>query len=90
MATKSKKTSETKPEAKCPISREDFVAKAPAGLTVAIGGQNVIAERKEFSTGSFGWYANGKIMIEIDGQPVKVQVGLNLTVVGSKELNGKA
>jgi hypothetical protein len=41
---------------------------------------------KEFSTGSLGWYLNGKTTIEIDGKPVAVQIGLNLTIVGSKEL----
>jgi hypothetical protein len=41
---------------------------------------------KEFSTGSLGWYLNGKTMVEVDGLPVAVQIGLNLTVVGSKEL----
>jgi len=40
---------------------------------------------KEFSTGSFGWYLNGKILVPIDGKNVSVQVGMNLTVVGSKE-----
>jgi len=40
---------------------------------------------KEFSTGSFGWYLNGKIVVTVDGKPCSVQVGMNLTVVGSKE-----
>jgi len=38
-----------------------------------------------FSTGSFGWYYNGKTTVMVDGKPLSVQVGLNLTVVGSKE-----
>jgi hypothetical protein len=40
---------------------------------------------KPFSTGSFGWYLNGKTVIEIDGKAVSVQIGMNMTVVGSKE-----
>ena len=44
------------------------------------------AEVKEFSTGSFGWYLNGKTTIEINGKQVSVQIGMNLTVVGSKDL----
>ena len=43
------------------------------------------ADKKAFSTGSFGWYLNGKTVIQVDGKPLNVQVGLNLTVVGSKE-----
>ena len=44
-----------------------------------------LADVKEFSTGSFGWYLNGKIVVNVDGKPCSVQVGMNLTVVGSKE-----
>jgi hypothetical protein len=46
----------------------------------------MIAEVKEFSTGSLGWYLNGKTTVEVGGTPVSVQIGLNLTIVGSKEL----
>jgi hypothetical protein len=54
-------------------------------MRVAINGQEMLAEVKSFSTGSFGWYLNGKIVATIDGKPVSVQIGMNLTVVGSKE-----
>ena len=33
-----------------------------------------------------GWNVNDKVSIEIDGKPVTVQIGMNLTIVGSKEL----
>ena len=68
-----------------PIGRADFRSKAKA-VSVTIGEQKLIADVKEFSTGSLGWYLNGKTTIEIDGVPVSVQIGLNLTIVGSKEL----
>ena len=45
----------------------------------------MIAEVKEFSTGSLGWYLNAKTSVRIGDTPVSVQVGLNLTIVGSKE-----
>ena len=44
------------------------------------------AEVKEFSTGSLGWYLNGKTSIDVGGKLVSVQIGMNLTIVGSKEL----
>jgi hypothetical protein len=69
----------------CPVTREQFRTGAKA-VPISIGGTTMLAEPKEFSTGSLGWYLNGKVVIEIDGTPVSVQVGLNLTVVGSKEL----
>ncbi len=69
----------------CPISREQFRSKAKP-VTVTINGAPQQAAVKEFSTGSLGWYLNGKTTIEVDGVPVSVQIGLNLTIVGSKEL----
>jgi len=69
----------------CPISRADFRAQAKP-LSIQIAGVPQVAEVKEFSTGSLGWYLNGKTIIEIDGTPVQVQLGLSLTIIGSKEL----
>ena len=69
----------------CPVTRVQFTEKAEA-LKVVINGQELLADPKEFSTGSFGWYLNGKIIVPIDGKNVSVQIGMNLTVVGSKEL----
>ena len=70
---------------KCPISRPDFLAKAEP-LKIDIGGQMLLAEPREFSTGSFGWYVNAKSTATVDGKPLSIQVGMNLIVVGSKEL----
>lgn len=69
----------------CPISRADFRTKAKP-ITVTIGGIPQIAEVKEFSTGSLGWYVNGRTTIEIDGLPVSVLINASLVIVGSKEL----
>lgn len=71
---------------RCPVSRERFKAKAPVTQAVTIGGFPLAAVRKEFSTGSFGYYAQGKVTLEIDGEAVDFQVGLNVTAVGSKDL----
>jgi len=68
----------------CPITRADFLAKAEP-LKIDINGFPMLAEPREFSTGSFGWYVNGKAQQIIDGKAVSVQVGMNLIVVGSKE-----
>jgi hypothetical protein len=68
----------------CPLTRAQFLEKAEP-VKITINGQEIIADRREFSTGSFGWYYNGKVNISVDGKPLSVQIGLNLTVVGSKE-----
>ena len=67
------------------ITREQFRAKAPS-VKVVITGKEFEVGKKEFSTGSLGWYLNDKMDVEIDGVKVKVQIGMNLTVVGSKDL----
>ncbi len=72
----------------CPISRAEF-HKTAQPVKVVINGVEMIAEVKEFKTGSFGWYLNGKTTLPVGGKTVTVQVGANLTVVGSKELPGK-
>ena len=68
----------------CPISKTQFLDKAES-VKVTINGQEMTADKREFSTGSFGWYINGKTTIQVDGKPLSVQIGMNLTVVGSKE-----
>jgi hypothetical protein len=69
----------------CPVSRAEFLANAKP-VSVNVNGVPLTAEVKEFSTGSLGWYLNGKSQIEVAGKVVTVQIGMNLTVVGSKEL----
>jgi hypothetical protein len=72
------------PKSACPISQSQFLDKAEP-LKVSINGQEMLAEVKSFSTGSFGWYLNGKTVVTVDGKAVSVQIGMNLTIVGSKE-----
>jgi hypothetical protein len=72
------------PKTSCPVSLTQFLEKAEP-VKVTINGQELLAEVKQFSTGSFGWYMNGKTVVQIDGRPVSVQIGMNLTIVGSKD-----
>jgi hypothetical protein len=69
----------------CPITRAEFREGAKP-MQVTINGAPMTADVKEFSTGSLGWNINGKIQVDVGGKPVNVQVGLNLTIVGSKDL----
>lgn len=71
------------------LTRDQFRAHAQP-VVVVINGKEFKVPRKEFSTGSLGWYLNEKMDVTIDGVDVKVQIGLNLTIVGSKELPGAA
>ena len=69
----------------CAIGRKEFKENAQP-VTFEIAGTPVTAEPREFSTGSFGWYFTGKVNIMVNGKSLPVQVGCNLTVVGSKEV----
>jgi hypothetical protein len=55
-------------------------------MVIVINGKEYTAIPKEFSTGSLGWNVNDKINVDIGGTLVTVQIGMNLTIVGSKEL----
>jgi hypothetical protein len=68
----------------CPISRADFKAKAKP-VTITIGNVPHLAEVKNFSTGSFGWYLNARTTIDVDGTLVPVLINTSLIIVGSKE-----
>jgi hypothetical protein len=55
-------------------------------VEVVINGIPMTADVKEFSTGSLGWYLTGKTNLKVGEKTVSVQIGMNLTIVGSKEL----
>ena len=69
----------------CPVTRAEFLQNAQP-VEVVVNGVPLVAEVKEFSTGSLGWYLNGKTTVRVNDKPVSVQIGMNMTVVGSKDL----
>lgn len=73
------------PKTNCPVTRAEFHAQAKP-VELLINGVPMHAEVKEFSTGSLGWYLNGKSSIKVGDKMVTVQIGMNMTIVGSKEL----
>jgi hypothetical protein len=76
------------PKTVCPINRDQFTDQAKP-LEIIINGEKMHVPVKEFSTGSLGWYLNKKMDIKIGDVPVSVQIGLNMTIVGSKDLKPK-
>jgi hypothetical protein len=67
------------------ITRAQFAASATP-VTVTVGTRALDALPREFSTGSLGYQANGKAILVIDGVPTLCQVGVTVTVIGSKTL----
>lgn len=55
---------------------------APPSITVAVDGQTIVGDKKEFSSGSVGWNVTGKVVIG----GVKCQVSANIIIVGSKDV----
>lgn len=68
-----------KKEKQCPTQKQ--LDEARSAITVAVEGQNVIGDKKEFSSGSVGWNSNGKVVI--DG--LACQVSCNVIIIGSKD-----
>ena len=71
----------------CPITREQFKTQAKA-MKVVINDVPMVAQAKEFSTGSLGWGISNKISVAVGDTEVMVQMSLNITIVGSKDLPG--
>ena len=55
---------------------------APNALSVSVGDDRLLTSSKVFSSGSVGYYGNGKITVA--GQ--QYQVGVTITLIGSKPL----
>lgn len=70
------------------ISRVDFQrAAAPIVITLDCQGERsalVVAQPKDFSTASYGWYAGEAVTVEVDGKMVKARLNLNLIISHSK------
>ena len=73
----------------CPITRELFWGKAPPAVRVDLHGDAVVATaagRKEFASTGLGYYANGTVLITVDGVPVKCPCQIQIFIPNSKEL----
>ena len=69
----------------CPVTRDKFMTDSKA-IKITVNGVDFWAEPKEFSSGSFGWQSATKVAVPLpDGTLLHLQVGLNATVIGSKE-----
>lgn len=55
-------------------------------VEVVISGIPTTAEVKQFSTDPLGWHLTGKTNLKVGKKSVSIQIGMNLTIVGSKEL----
>jgi len=86
MAKKDAAATADRKKTTCPVTKEQFMEHARAAIPSIRTkmAEELMVEPKAFATGSFGFYAGGKTIVMIDGTPVKFQIGLNITAVGSK------
>ena len=73
----------------CPLSKSDFLEKAES-LVAELDGQPMELTPKDFSTGSFGWNASGRLRVDVGGHPLQVMVSINATVLKSKQAPEKS
>ncbi|PHJ21703.1 apicomplexan specific protein [Cystoisospora suis] len=67
------------------MSRNDFLEKAPV-LASRVGDDfSFEMKPRTFSSGSCGWFYGAKVPIKVGKQEVWCQLGVNCTVLGSKE-----
>lgn len=65
----------------CPITKSEFRASAPAAVQLG----STVLLKKEFATGTLGYFAQISTTIVVDGKPVKVSGNAQLYVPNSKE-----
>lgn len=82
------KAAAAKKENSCEITRAEFLTHAKP-ITLIIGDETIQLNVKRFQagdndSGSFGWFFSGKVPVKVGKQEVRVQFGINATVVNSK------
>jgi len=55
---------------------------APTAISLSVDGQSISGDKREFSSGSVGWNASGKVVIG----GLQCQVSCNIVIVGSKDV----
>lgn len=64
-----------------------FFRRAAKPIVISFDGVTIGEARPhDFTTGSLGWYLQTKVQIKIGEACVYVQLGLNMTIIGSKNL----
>ncbi|CDJ60709.1 hypothetical protein, conserved [Eimeria maxima] len=66
------------------MAKSTFLEKAPV-LASKIGDVQFEMKPRTFSSGSCGWFHGSKVAIKVGDQEIWCQLGVNCTVLGSKE-----
>jgi len=67
------------------MTRSGFLNKAPE-MNLELWGNKLMGKARSFTSDNMGWYTGGKVEIDMgDGKIIWGQIGVNLTIMGSKE-----
>merc|ERR1711865_807470 len=66
------------------MTRSKFMSSAPE-MELNIWGNKLIGKPRSFSSDNMGWYTGGKVEVEVDGKVIWGSIGINLTIMGSKD-----
>lgn len=66
------------------MSSEQFMRDAP-NMELEIFGNRVSGAPRSFSSNNKGWYAGGKIQVQVGKKLVWAQLGVNCSIIGSKD-----
>jgi hypothetical protein len=73
----------------CSITRNEFAQRAKTvKVTVEYEGKTstFLVSPREFESGSMGYNLSDKATFTMEGRDVRMQLGMNITVIGSKDL----
>lgn len=69
--------------AKCAVTREEFKAAKP--FMASLNGIPVAVTPKEFKTGTLGWFANGKVSLDVNGTVVNASFMIQVFIPHSAD-----
>ena len=70
-------------ESKVQMPKAEFMKKAKVRM-ITVEGTALEAKAIVFKSGGVGYNLNGKVILEVDGVPLRFQMGGNLSLIGSK------
>lgn len=53
-------------------------------LEIDVDGNTLTGDPRAFSSNNLGWYLTGKVEIDVAGETIWAQVGMNVTIPGSQ------
>jgi hypothetical protein len=56
--------------------------RCPLSSQIDVDGNKLTGDPRSFSSGNLGWYLTGKVEVDVGGETIWAQVGMNVTIPG--------